>query len=70
MDRVRVVYSHHARLTKMLVEFFRSGTIDSRPSSKCGTLFVCLSCWGWRCAIADNADAEVDEIWMDFRRNG
>lgn len=41
IDRFRVVYSHHARLTKMLVEFSRSGTIDSRPSSKCGTLF-CL----------------------------
>ena len=28
----------------MLVEFFRSGAIDSRPSSKCGILFVCFVC--------------------------
>ena len=31
---------HHERLTKMLVEMFKSGAIDSRPSGKCGILFV------------------------------
>ena len=26
----------------MLIEIFRSGVVDSRPSSKCRILFVCL----------------------------
>ena len=40
IDRFRVGHSHHPRLTKMFVELFWSGAVDSRPSRKCGILFV------------------------------
>ena len=56
----------------MLIEIFRSGVVDSRPSSKCRILFVCL----FVCVGAGDASSptiqmpEMDDYWMGSRRTG